>query len=603
MLVKGTELGVGSRMDLNRMLLNTTKEYPEVPAISWYEKDEIKSYSYSEFLETAGKLSNAFKELGIEKGDRVAIYSNTRYEWAICDYAVLMAGGIVVTVHSLLNKNQVEYIIRDSGSKLVVVENKEMLENLENIDAEIVSIEKTGEKTIFDLIEKQSFEENQIVFSSPEDVASLVYTSGTTGEPKGAMLTHWNWVFNAMSVMSVTPFYPGEEYICYLPLSHVFQRIVFFAGVLKGANAVFTSPLRFVKTLREIRPVAFVAVPRILERMNKGIVEEVEKRGGLKKRIFYWARGVAIDCGKRMSAGLSFGPWLGFKRRVADALVFSKIRNELGLQRIRFICSSAAELHKDLAYMFNGMGIPVIEGYGMTETAGPSNLNPLGKFKPGTVGPPIPGTEEMIAPDGEILVRGDNVMKGYWNKPEKTAETIENGWLHSGDLGEFDDDGYLIFKGRKKHIIVLDTGKNVSPIPIEEELLRNSYISDAIIIGDGRPYVVALIQPNFNMLLDFAEREGIEYDREKTRRVKGISEEIEVVGVDEGLVHHPKVIEFYSDIVNSANQNLAIHEQVKKFRLISEAFSIEKGELTPTLKKRPHVILKNYGKLIEEMYS
>ncbi len=602
MVVKGSDLRIENKIDLNRMLLNTVEKYPDVPAISWYEGGELRSYSYSEFLETVGKLSNAFKEMGVEKGDRIAIYSNTRYEWAVCDYAALMAGAIVVTVHSLLNKTQVEHIIKDSGSRVVVVENKELLENLENLDVEVVSIEKTGEKTISDLIRGQNFERERIVIPSPEDVASLVYTSGTTGEPKGAMLTHWNWVFNAISVMSVTPFYPGEEYICYLPLSHVFQRIVFFAGILKGANAVFTSPSRFVETLREVKPVAFVAVPRILERMNKGIVEEIEKRGGIRKKIFHWARRVAIDCGRSMSLGLSFGLWLGFKRKVADVLVFSKIRSGLGLQRIRFICSSAAELHKDLAYMFNGMGIPVIEGYGMTETAGPSNLNPLGRFKPGTVGPPIPGVEEMIAPDGEVLIKGDNVMKGYWNKPKETAEAIENGWLHSGDLGEFDDDGYLVFRGRKKHIIVLDTGKNVSPIPIEEELLRNLYISDAIVVGEGRPYVVALIQPNFNLLLNFAETEGIEYEKEKIRKIKGISEEMEVVGVDENLVRHQKVIELYSDIVDSANQNLAVYERVKKFRLIPEAFSIEKGELTPTLKKRPHVILKNYRKLIEEMY-
>jgi len=333
------------------------------------------------------------------------------------------------------------------------------------------------------------------------------------------------------------------------------------------------------------------------------LLRESKKSSSFAKKLFYWSRNVAVECGKRMSRGENYGFWLSFKRFLADKLVYSKIRGNLGLQRIRFVCSAAAELQKELAYMFNGMGIPVIEGYGLTETAAPSNLNPVGRFKPGTVGPPIPGVEEAIAEDGEILIRGDNVMKGYWRKDAETREAFtEDGWLRTGDLGEFDEDGYLIFLGRKKHIIVLDTGKNVSPIPIEEELLKNSLVSEAVIIGDGKPYITALIVPNFKMLISIAEERGIVYDRTKTKTARGISGEEEVVAVDDKLLENPEILKIYTKIVEDVNGKFAIHERIKKFRLLPEAFTIEKGEITPTMKKRIHVILKRYEKLIEEMY-
>lgn len=407
-----------------------------------------------------------------------------------------------------------------------------------------------------------------------------------------------------MSVMSIIPFYPGEPYICYLPLSHVFQRLVFYAGISKGANAVFTPPARFLDTLRAVKPVAFVTVPRILERVNKGLLENVEKQSGLKKRIFYWSRKVAVECGEKISKGEKFGLGLAIKRFLADKLVYSKIRSALGLQNIRFICSAAAELRKELAYMFNGMGIPVIEGYGMTETAAPTNLNPLKKFKPGTVGPPIPGIMEAIAEDGEILVKGDNVMAGYWNKPDETQKSFTgDGWFRTGDLGEFDNEGYLIFIGRKKHIIALDTGKKVSPSHIEDLLLQSPYINDALLIGDGKPYITALIVPNFAFLLDFAEKAGIGYDKSRVVVSKSVSGDMEISEVPLDVVDHPKVVEFYSSIVKETNQKLSEEEKIRKFRLLNRTFTIERNELTPTLKKRPHVIVDRYRDLIDALYS
>lgn len=599
MIVRGDELKVEGKETLNQMLWKTVKSYPNVNAIGYWENGELRYLTYREFGERVRALANFLISTGLQKGERVAIYADTRYEWEIADFAVLTAGGIVVTVHSVLNREQVEYILRDSESSIVFTEEKYLenvpeglevflLEDLEKLKAEVSDEEY--ERRWRDV--------------EPDDVASIVYTSGTTGEPKGPMLTHWNWRFNCHSVMSITPFYPSEPHICYLPLSHVYQRLVFFAGVSKAATAVFCTPQQFLDTARAVKPVGLVVVPRILERVNAGIIERVESSSTLAKKLFYWSRRVAVEWGRRMSRGESFGFWLRFQRALADKLVYSKIRKNLGLERIRFVCSSAAELQKELAYMFNGMEIPVIEGYGMTETAAPSNLNPVGRFKPGTVGPPIPGVEEMIAEDGEILVRGDNVMKGYWKKEFETKKVFtEDGWLKTGDLGRFDEDGYLILLGRKKHIIVLDTGKNVSPVPIEEELLKNPLVGDAVIVGDGRPFVTALIVPNFERLVDFAEKKGHDYDRSKTRVVKGISAEEEIVAVDEKLVENPEVLTLYKEIVDRVNEKLAKHERIGKFRLLSEAFTIEKGEVTPTMKKRRHVILEHYRDLIEKMYE
>ncbi|MEM2177110.1 MAG: long-chain fatty acid--CoA ligase [Archaeoglobaceae archaeon] len=606
-VVHGKELKIERRESLNEMLWNTIKEHAEKPALSFYEGEKLVSMNYAEFWKNVEKLSKGLAKKGIRKGDRVAILSETRYEWELFDFAIMCCGAIVVPIHTTLNREAVNYILRDSGAKIAVVENEEMMNKIGDYDIEVIKIED-GENSMEKL--KRAGDQSGVDFEKmwksvrPEDISSLVYTSGTTGEPKGAILTHWNWRFNTISVMSITPFYPGEPYICYLPLSHVFQRLVFFCGVSRAANAVFTSPKRFLETLRAVKPVAFVTVPRILERVNRALIENAEKQSAMKKRIFYWARNVAIECGKKMSKGERFGLALGIKRSIADRLVYSKIRNALGLQRIRFVCSSAAELHKDLAYMFNGMGIPVIEGYGMTETAAPTNLNPLRRFKPGTVGPPIPGVSEGIAEDGEILVKGENVMPGYWNKPEETKRCFtEDGWFKTGDLGDFDEEGYLVFYGRKKHIIALDTGKKVSPMRIEDLLLKNQYISDALIIGDGKPYISALIVPNFALLLDLANKIGVTYEKSEVKIKKSVSGDMEVSEVPQSLVDNPEIVKFYANIVEEVNEKLSKEEKIRRFRLLNRIFTIEEDELTPTLKKRPHVIVKRYKETIEELYS
>ncbi|MCX8152701.1 MAG: long-chain fatty acid--CoA ligase [Archaeoglobaceae archaeon] len=606
-VVKGAELKIEKKETLNEMLWNTVRDYPNTPAVTFYKGEKLVSISYRDFWNQVEKLSKGLIEKGVKKGDRVAILSETRYEWELFDFAIMCCGAIVVPIHTTLNKETVQYILHDSGAKLVVLENNGFLEKLGDYEIDVVTIEdgENSMETLLNLGEKSSakFEETWRSVRL-DDISSIVYTSGTTGEPKGSILTHWNWRFNTISIMSITPFYPGEPYICYLPLSHVFQRIVFFCGVSRAANAVFTPPKKFLETLKTVKPVAFVTVPRILERVNRGLIENIEKQREFKKRIFYWARNVAIECGKKMSKGEKFGTTLEIKRKIADKLVYRKIRNALGLQNIRFICSAAAELHKDLAYMFNGMGISVIEGYGLTETAAATNLNPLQRFKPGTVGPPVPGIIEAIAEDGEILIKGDNVMLGYWNKPEETKKCFtEDGWFKTGDIGDFDDEGYLIFHERKKHIIALDTGKKVAPSRLEDLLLKNPYISDALIIGDNKPYISAIIVPNFTLLLAWLEKNGISFDKSCVKVSKSVSGDLEVTEVPENIVNNPTVVEFYSKIIDEVNEKLSKEEKIKKFILLNKVFSIDRNELTPTLKKRVHVIMDRYKDLIERLYT
>ncbi|MEM0022911.1 MAG: AMP-binding protein, partial [Archaeoglobaceae archaeon] len=438
-VVKGKSLEITRRESLNEMLWNTAKEHPEKPCVSFYEAERLRSISYSEFWNLIERISKGLIEIGVKRGDRVAILSSTRYEWELFDFAIMCAGAIVVPIHTTLSESIVRYILEDSGSKLVVVENKELERKIGDLDLEKIEIEdKRSIENLLKLGEESKVDFEKIWRSvRPDDISSIVYTSGTTGEPKGATLTHWNWRFNALSVMSITPFYPGESYICYLPLSHVFQRLVFYAGVSKGANAVFTSPARFLETLRAVKPVAFV-------------------------------------------------------------------------------------------------------------------------------GPPIPGVMEAIAEDGEILVKGENVMIGYWNKPYETQKCFtEDGWFKTGDLGDFDDEGYLIFLGRKKHIIALDTGKKVSPSRIEELLLQNPYINDALIVGDGKPYLVALIVPNFALLLDLLEKIGIGYEKNKLVVSKSVSGDVEITEIPENIVENPRVLEFYSNIIKQVNENLSEEEKIR----------------------------------------
>ncbi len=623
-VVKGRSLGEIKRESINDLFWSTVERYPDVVAVRYRKGDAFTGHNYREIGEMVKNLSLGLISLGIAKDDKVSLLCETRYEWVVADFAILCAAGVTVTVYPTLSERTVQYIVDNSDSKIIVVEDREQMEKVLSVRdrlpklTHIIVIDDPGEKpddTVLTLEEASDLgrrygADNPDIFEktwrsvAPEDLSSIVYTSGTTGLPKGTMLSHWNWRFNVNAVVDLVDFEPGDSLLAFLPLAHVYMRLVYFAATNSAATTYFSKPDILAQDLPIIRPHCFVSVPRLFERVHNRLMETIHDSPALRRKIFRWAEDVAIEVGKTQSRWEEPSAGLKFKHRLADKLVFSKIRTRMGVDRLKWTCSSGSSLRKDLAYFFNGIGITIIEGYGMTEVAAPSNLNPVGRFKPGTVGPPLAEVQQRIAEDGEIQIKGDNVMMGYYKLPDETkAYFTEDGWLKTGDIGYFDKDDYLVFGERKKHILVLSTGKNVAPLPIEEALKRSYLVEEAVVIGDNERFVSALIQPTYQALLDYAKEQNIEFDEKQTELREASTGDIVPVRVDEKLINNEKVLQMYQRIVDKANENFESYEQVKKFRLIDEALTMEKEELTPTLKVKKNVIKDKYKKLVEDIYS
>lgn len=622
-IVKGEELGEVKRESINELFWTAIDKYPEVVAVRYRSGNGFTGMSYRQFGERVEALAMGLMALGLQKGDKVSLLADTRWEWVLADIAVLTAGGVTVTVYPTLSARTVQFIVDNSDSRMIIVENTEQLEKLLSIKdklpqlEEVIIIESAGSqpeevRSINEIMKlgRSYSEANPTAYRerwrviTPDDLSSIVYTSGTTGLPKGTMLSHWNWRFNVYAVTRLVNFEPGDTMLAFLPLAHVYMRLVYFAAVGSAATTYFSNPDNLANDLPLLRPKCFVSVPRLFERVYHKLMDQVRCGPVLQRVIFSWAAKVAREVGWVHSLWQKPGLWLTLKHRLADRLVFSKIRETIGVDNLKWTCSSGSSLSKDLAFFFNGLGITIIEGYGMTEVAAPSNLNPLGRFKPGTVGPPLAGMTQKIAPDGEILIKGDNVMLGYYKLPEETKEAFtEDGWLRTGDIGEFDKDGYLIFKERKKHIIVLSTGRNVAPLPIEEELKKSNWVEEAIVIGNDKRFTAALLQPAYQPLLELARKHKLVYDESSTEYVDLPTGERVPVQVDEKLLHNEAVLEIFRSVIDQTNEVFDHHEQVKQFRLLGEALSLEKGELTPTLKVKKKVILKKYNNLIEEIYA
>ena len=623
-VVKGKELGEVKRESINDLFWATVERYPDIDAVRYRTGDGFTGLTYRQFGEQVKGLAQGLMSLGLNKGDKVSLLAETRCEWALADMAILTAGGVTVTVYPTLSARTVQFITGNSDSRMIIVENREQLEKVFSVWDElpqleqVIIIEAETEKprenirTLSELMElgrrygadhPAAYEERWRSVA-PADLSSIVYTSGTTGLPKGTMLSHWNWRFNVYAVVQLVDFSPGETMLAFLPLAHVYMRLVYFAAVSAAATIYFSRPESLAQDLPVIRPNSFVSVPRLFERVYNRLMDQVRGGPALRRVIFKWAAGVAREMGRVHSLWAEPGPGLKLKHRLADRLVFSKIRGKMGVDRLKWTCSSGSALIKDLAFFFNGLGITIIEGYGMTEVAAPSNLNPVGRFKPGTVGPPLAGVMQKIAADGEILIKGDNVMIGYYKLPEETKEHFtEDGWLKTGDIGEFDSDGYLVFKERKKHILVLSTGKNVAPLPIEEELKKSRWVDEAVVIGDNEKFTAALIQPAFQPLLDLARERGLAYDETLTEYVDMPTGERVPVQVDQKLLRDEAVLDIFRSVVDRSNKVFDPHEQVKQFRLLGEALTAEKDELTPTLKVKKDVIRDKYAHLIREIYA
>ncbi|HEY8485717.1 MAG TPA: long-chain fatty acid--CoA ligase [Longimicrobiales bacterium] len=561
-----------------------------------------RSISHAAFQADVRRLGLALEWLGVRRGDRVAILSENRPEWALADYATLCVGGVVTPIYATLPSNQIAPILRDAGARLIFVSTAEQLEKVRRARAELPALERIvvfeevevggeGELTLGQALELGRREEaegrgegfrERALAADPEDLATIIYTSGTTGEPKGVMLTHANVYSNVRAVERVIEVSPSDVVLSFLPLSHVFERMADYYLFWKGCTIAYAESIEAIaQNMVEVRPTLMVGTPRLYEKVYARVMEA----GGLKRRVVEWAKGVAVRWAEARSEGRSPGLALRLERLLADGLVYRKLRERTG-GRIRFFVSGGAPLSPEVGKFFYGAGLPVYEGYGLTETSPVTNVNTPAEFRFGTVGKPVPGTEIMIAEDGEILVRGPQVMKGYFNQPEATREVIdEDGWFHTGDVGEIDEDGFLRITDRKKDLIVTAGGKNIAPQPIENRVKLNRFVAEAVVIGDRRPYPVMLVVPNFEALGEWAAQNGVAAeDRGALLRDERVRRkmEAEVFGMLDGF---------------------ARFEVPKKVAFLEQGFTIEAGQMTPTLKVRRRVVEAECREVIEALYA
>jgi long-chain acyl-CoA synthetase len=587
---------------LAQMLLDTLKNYPKPDFMLYKKEGRYVPLSTEEFGRGVRQFCLGLKDLGLTKGDKVILLSENRPEWAMCDLANLCLGAITVPVYCTLVPEQIRYIIDDSDARAVIVSNEEQWQKVEAVRSSLVKVRyfislmeaaPSGVLTFSQVLARgeRLDAQNPGLFESlamavkPDDEASLIYTSGTTGVPKGVILTHSNFLSNVTTCVPLLGIYPTDTVLSFLPLSHVFERMVTFAYIYVGCHIGYAESVETVaQNLLEVRPTIMVGVPRVFEKIYARVMDTVLSGSTLKKRIFYWALKVGKEYGRGKLRKEPIGPGLRWKHSLAHKLVFSKIVEKTG-GRIRFFVSGAAPLSKDIGEFFYALGLIIIEGYGLTETSPAISLNTFEDLKFGTVGKPIPGVEVKIAPDGEILTRGPHVMKGYYKKEAETREAFEGGWFHTGDIGYLDEDGLLTITDRKKDIIVTAGGKNVAPQPIENILKTNPYISSAVVIGDRRRFVCALVVPNFEKLEDYARFSNIAFSSRSE------------------LVQNEKIVNFIRAEIDRATPNLAQYEKIKRIALLDRDFEIGKGELTPTFKVRRNVVEQKYRAMIDALYE
>ncbi|HEX8170871.1 MAG TPA: long-chain fatty acid--CoA ligase [Thermoanaerobaculia bacterium] len=559
-----------------------------------------------EFRDTVRWMATALHDLGVKTGDRVAILAENRPEWTMSDFAILLAGGVTVPVYPTLLGWQIEYILNDAGVVAVVCSDAEQLQKIVEIRSHVPSLRTLivcdpppalPDKvlTFADTVEAgrkweashgPNWFEQARTARQPDDLATLVYTSGTTGNPKGAMLTHGNITSNVTTVTEFVPFKPGDVALSILPLSHILERMVDFLYLRIGGCIAYAENVNKVAdNLQEVQPQFFAAVPRLFEKMRTRILDNVATAPKVRQKIFHWALGIAEERLPYRVEHKPLGGSLKIKSAIADKLVFSKIIARLG-GKVKYVVSGGAPLSADLAAFFIGAGVEILEGYGLTETSPVIAVNRPDQRRIGTVGPIVPGVEVKIAEDGEILTRGPHVMKGYWNNPEATAQAIDpEGWFHTGDIGEIDKDGFLKITDRKKDIIINAYGKNIAPQPLEALLKSSPYVGTPVLIGDRRKYLSALIVPNFDKLERDAAALGIDT---KSREL---------------LVANEQVRNLIQTEIDRFNQNLDRQEKIRRFALLPRDFTIEEDEITPSLKVKRKVIDKKYKQIIDQLYA
>lgn len=557
--------------------------------------------STAELVDRVRRLSKALRELGVERGDRVALMSENGPHWPTVDFATLCIGAVLVPIYPTLLPDQSSYIAKDCGAKVVFAETAAHLEGLLSHAGELPEVRQfviiKGESTdprvttLAALLEKGTgadpadFEARARAVT-PDDLATFIYTSGTTGTPKGVMLTHRNIASNVTAGLSVLHLDSKFTVLTFLPLSHSFERTVDYCYFIEGCTIAYAESVNTVpQNMQEVRPHVFVSVPRVYEKFHARVYEQVSQGSPVRQKLFHWAvatgkRALPYRLKRQKPPGL-----LGFQLGLADKLVFKKIHERLG-GRFVFAISGGAPLSRDLAEFFWGAGVPIFEGYGLSETSPVLTVNTRENVKMGSVGQAIPGVELKIAADGEILAKGPNIMKGYWGMEKETAETIDaDGWFHTGDIGEVDDEGFLRITDRKKELIINAYGKNVAPAPIENSLKGSRFISQAVVIGDQKKFLSALLVPDFDALKSWSGKHGIGD------------------AGNEALIAHPEVRELFRTEVEGVNANLAGFEKIVAWELLPNEFTLETGELTPTQKVKRRVINEKYGEVISRLYA
>jgi len=550
------------------------------------------SISSQELYQNVVGVARALRGWGIRKGDRVAILSENRPEWTIADFACLLIGAVVVPIYATLTGEQSAYILRDSGARAVFVSTEKQFLKVNSIRDQtavekIVVMEAVETAHAFHMQrlmhngpkESDLGSDAAVPTAQPDDLATIIYTSGTTGIPKGAMLTHGNMASNISCSLSGFPRLSGELSISFLPLSHVTARHVDFALLYHGVTLAYVSAIdQLPQALREVRPTIFVGVPRVYEKVHTQV--DLKAKKFPSKQIYQWALSVGQA---RKPEILSGHTPTSLAWRLASRLVYSKIREGMG-GRAQFFISGGAPLGRELADWYARVGIRIHEGYGLTETSPVIAVNTPQAHKLGTVGKPLTNIEVRIAEDGEILVRGPSVFKGYWNRPKETEEALVDGWFKTGDIGNIDAEGFLSVTDRKKDLIKTSGGKFIAPQPLENSLKHNALVAEAVILGEKRKFPAVLIAPYFPVLEDWARANQVVFSSRKE------------------LVFHAKVRELYEGIVADLNRELARFEQLKKVVLIADEFSSEAGTLTASMKVRRRAVEERYRQQIEEMY-
>jgi len=576
----------------------SAERYGSAAAVRYKQDGKWVDRSFDEVLEVARSLSLGLIDLGVAKGDKVSILANTRPEWTYFDFAALSAGAVVVPIYQTNSPEECQYVLENSDAKVVVVEDDEQMEKIREVRDQLPLLEHVVRMTgssedaisLDDLAARGAAREAsewearwQSV--TKEDICTFIYTSGTTGPPKGCIISHGNYRAMLDMVNETSVIEPGDVTYLYLPLAHSFALLIQFGSYDLGTTIAYweRDPQQILPNLGELKPTYFPSVPRIFEKIYTAATSGMEKAGGIKKAIFDWS----IKVGEKMRSAERTGRKPGFLLRkqyeFADKQVLSKIRGLFG-GNLRLAVSGAAPISPEILRFFDAAGVLVLEGWGMTETSTAATISTPDDFKVGTIGKPFPGCEVKIAEDGEILVKGPNVFQGYYKNEEATRETIVDGWLHTGDIGEIEPDGFIKITGRKKDIIITAGGKNITPANLENEIKQHPLVSQCVVVGDRKPYLVALVTLDPEDAVAYAKEHGLPEDPEQ-------------------LARNPEILKAIEAHVDTINEKFARVEQVKKVAILPRDLSQETGELTPTLKVKRAVVASKHEDEIEALYA